>query len=186
MKDYTNLLVDDYYNWLLEMIDGGPLCVEDYGFVLEKLFHTQFYSIISEDGNRIADGFDMRYEYADLLGEHIYYIADQLPDYCTILEMMIALARRWDSDVMYDPEYGNRTADWFWMMFTNLGLDLYSDENFDVGEVSEILKNFVDRRYCKDGVGGLFWTKNAQIDMRNLEIWYQINQFFIEHPELEC
>ena len=63
------------------------------------------------------------------------------------------------------------------MMVENTGLDYFSDRNFDKNEVSWIIERVVKRDYGIDGKGGLFVTKDRKIDMRELEIWYQLNYF---------
>lgn len=184
--DRTSIIVEDYYTWLLESIDEHfPGDISNYSILFEKLFNTEFYAVINKDENRIADGLQLRNIYSDMIGEHLYYLISELPKGCSIFEMMIALARRWDEDVMFDPDKGNRTGIWFYIMLENLGLDIYDDYYYDEDIVDEILRNLLNRRYRKDGRGGLFYTKNDRIDMRKIEIWYQINLFFNEDPELE-
>jgi hypothetical protein len=104
----------------------------------------------------------------------------KFPPFCSVLEMMIALAKRWEDNVMYDPDYGDRTAEWFWIMMRNLGFTWLDDMRFDPVEANYITDRLLDREYDKDGQGGLFRIKNPNIDMRNTEIWYQMNFFFNE------
>ena len=169
----TNILAEDYYIWLLDIIENDEYYTEDYSKLLNRLFNTEFYSIVNYDDNRIFDGLNLRNTFADEVGEHIYFVSDQLPSYCTVLEMMIALSLRMENDIMSDDRYGDRTSQWFWIMISNLGLyDKY---------VSRILDIFLNRKYGKDGKGGPFWVKNmGQIDMRGTEIWYQANYFLDE------
>jgi len=180
MRD-TNLLVDDYYNWLLGLISNNEYYVDEYTKVLDKLFNTEFYDLVKNDDNRIKDGLELRNRFADEVGEHLYYVIDKLPPYCSILEMMIALAIRWESDVQQDPDLGDRSSEWFWLMMDNLGLLEFDNKYYDDEIVSDILQEFLDRKYCKDGTGGLFMVKNSKIDMRKVEIWYQINYYFKEN-----
>ena len=177
---YANVLVDDYYIWLLDLIDNDKYDVNDYTDVLDKLFRTEFYDLVDNDSNRIEDGFDLRNDFSEEIGEHLYFVMDELPDFCSVLEMMIALARRMETDICYDENYGDRSAQWFWMMMENLGLIYQDNDHYDEDEVSEILDNFLERHYSKTGQGGLFSVKNGQIDMREIEIWYQMNYFLDE------
>ena len=178
---YTNLLVDDYYNWLLGLIERDDNETRRYSRVLEKLFDTEFYCIITGDHNRIEDGLELRNRFSGEIGEHLYFVLDGLPEYCTILEMMIALANRWEDEVEHDPTYGDRSPEWFWIMFENLGLYEFDDRHYDDYIIENILNEFLEREYCKDGTGGLFMVKNSSIDMRKTEIWYQINYYFEEN-----
>ena len=175
-----NLFSDDYFYWLVDLIDDGR--ANDHMRVLEKLYATEFYSLVAYDDNRIADGLGLRIKFSESISEHLYFVLDDLPECCTILEMMIALSIRWENDVMYDPSYGDRSHCWFWMMISNLGLSEYPDWMYDDEKVEEILKNLVDRTYDSDGKNGaLFWTKMAKNDFRRTEIWSQINEFFVEN-----
>lgn len=97
-----------------------------------------------------------------------------------MLEMMIALAISCDN-VIFDPEYGERTANWFWMMIKNMGLEEMDKYNFDRDYCDEVVDRMLKRRYLRDGRGGLFVTKNPKIDMRKAEIWYQANTWLEEN-----
>jgi len=195
--NYTSLLVDSYYTWLLELIDGGAYNTNDYSLLIEKLFNTEFVDPSGLDENRIYDGLELRSEFTESIGEHLYYLIDNLDEKCSVLEMLIGLARRWDRDVMYDPYIGDRSCDWFWIMMSNLGLDFFTDECFDEEEIDKILDIFMYRKYGEDGVGSLFpnmknrghflakkWSKSGQKVVKN-DIWSQINEYFIENPWLE-
>ena len=65
-------------------------------------------------------------------------------------------------------------------MILNLGLDSMDDRRYDDEEVGCVLENWMDHRYDPNGRGGLFYIPNLRqgIDMRNYELWYQMNLFF--------
>jgi hypothetical protein len=75
---------------------------------------------------------------------------------------------------MDDPDYGNRTGQWFWTMINNLNLSSMSDERFDGEYVDEVISIFLNREYQEDGEGGLFTIEDCEYDMRTVEIWYQL------------
>ena len=177
MRRGTNILADDYYIWLLGFIEDDEYHTDDYSKLLLKLFDTEFYSIMNYDDNRISDGLDLRGKFADEVGEHIYYVASELPEYCSILEMMIALAMRMENDILHDDEYGDRTSQWFWMMIENLGLADEYDQFYREYYVQMTLDKFLRREYKPSGKGGLFVVNSGQFDMRGTEIWYQMNYF---------
>ena len=111
---------------------------------------------------------------------------------CTVLEMLIALAIRCESDIMHDDACGDRTRLWFWEMIKNLGLIDYTDDaymydksgSFD-SEVNHIIDIFLERRYDKHGRGGAFplrkYRTNYYSDQRKVEIWYQLSAWLIEN-----
>ena len=187
-------IAEDYYRWLLAFIhpeEQKPLVYDD---VLYALFCTEFYSKLRMDNNRIGDGLKLRSDYTASQGlteaclDELYDILGP----CSVLEMMIALAQRAEDDFMYDPSKGNRTAKWFWIMVKNLKLDVLAHPWPTFGpllegksgpkfEFSEKISKFLERRYEKDGEGGLFRINKGNFDMRKAEIWNQMCWFFDEN-----
>ena len=184
----SNLYAEDYYNWLLGFIEDDIHDLSNYSVLMSVLFSREFYSLVPNDDNRVGDGLDLRNQFADELGEHLYFVDEDLPPYCTILEMMIALAIRIENDILYDPEKGYRVSEWFWIMLSNLDLENETDDCFDRERVVMTLNNFVDRKYGENGKFCLFpisktatMAKKTATDMKNTEIWYQANYFFTEY-----
>lgn len=177
-------LSDEYYYWLLDIIDDKSYPEERYSEVLNKLFETEFYDLVPNDCNRTEDGYALRERFASDIGQHVYYVMDALPFGCSVLEMMIALSIKWEDNIAWDPDEGDRTSKWFWIMMDNLGLTFYRDDRYDQEEVENILYSFLERKYCTDGRGGLFKVNNPNIDMRKAEIWNQMNYFFDENMDL--
>lgn len=146
--------------------------------VLDVLFDEEFYWTVSMDENRAVDGIDLRKEYLRSVG------VDPNEAYwgpCSVLEMMWALAKRINDDIMYDPDGEWNSSAWFFDMFTNLGLNECVGANFSISKIRYILQNFMDREYSPDGKGGLFPLKNAKHDQRNIEIWYQMQVYLMEN-----
>lgn len=75
---------------------------------------------------------------------------------------------------MDDPEYGNRTGQWFWNMVNSLGLGSMTDDRYDAYSIDRTIEIFLDREYDADGQGGLFTVRHCDEDMRNVEIWTQL------------
>jgi hypothetical protein len=101
-------------------------------------------------------------------------VLDELEGPCSVLEMMVAIAIYCEEHVMDDPDYGDRTGQWFWGMISNLGLGAMHDENFDRRDVENKITRFLDRQYDPDGKGGLFRIRNCEHDLRKVEIFYQL------------
>ena len=78
---------------------------------------------------------------------------------------------------MDDLEYGDRTAQWFWEMIVSLGLGSMTDDRFDRRFVEDVILDFMNRDYAPNGKGGLFTIRNYPYDMRDLEIWSQLNKY---------
>lgn len=166
---YRNEVVNDYFYWLVDIISNGE--EQSYTRLLKQLFDTPFIPTLDRDLNRVHDGLDLRDRYSYETG-----IDFDISDQCTVLEMMIALSIRCENDVMYNPALGDRTYIWFWLMIRNLGLTNMTDNRFNSRLVESTLKRLIDRTYGPDGEGGLFYVPGVY-DMRDKEIWYQMNTF---------
>ena len=148
-----------------------------YKKLLFKLFSTDFYAINDMDNNRISDGFELRDSFVNDFHGNISEPEFFINSACSILELMVALAVRCENDIMNSPKYGNRTAKWFWKMVGSLGLLDMDDGRYDEIHVNYILEDFINHNYSFDGRGSLFYVQNSSIDMRNLEIWSQMNLY---------
>ena len=133
---------------------------------MEYLFHIDFKWSIETDSNRVFDALQLRYLYNHRFGK-----IDKSP--ASVLEVLIALAKRCEDDVMQDPEFGDCTYLWFWTMIENLGLMDQTDDNFDEEKASEIIYIFLNRRYKRNGKGSIFYTTDPHKDFRKADLWYQ-------------
>lgn len=158
----------EYYKWLTGLVEDDV-----YSKLLEALNSVEFKYYLAHDDNRASDGMSMRYRFCLSNGLDPDEFLDYLSGPCSVLEMMVALAVRCE-EVMDDPAVGNRTSQWFWGMVTNLGLGSMTDDRFDQRKFDRIIFRFLDRDYDPDGKGGLFRIKNCDVDMRDMEIWYQL------------
>lgn len=182
-----------YFMWLCSLVHAdGP--DQSYFGLMNILHGIDFVSRVPHDENREADGVNLRYLFEKQCKEEYPYPRKC----CTLLEMMVALSRRIEDDVMYDPAYGDRSADWFWEMIENLELDQY-DDSYDlyggyveygdgqwsfVDKIKDVCYTLVDREYDYDGSGGLFPLENPNKDQRNVEIWYQMSAYFLENYDV--
>lgn len=168
---------EEYFKWLTNLVCEGRYSNKvSYNKLLRFLHDTDFRYSIMKDENRAEDGLGLRYsfglEYAGVDAANMY-----LDQPCSVLEMMIALARRCEMDIMDDATIGNRMAQWFWGMVVNLGLGSMTDEFFDIKEAEYIVYRFLSREYESDGRGGLFTVRDCEYDMRDIEIWHQLCYF---------
>lgn len=172
-QTYKQTYLGPYLTWLEQQV-GGP---KNHGRLFGLLFATPFTYILPMDGNRYEDGIDLRYRYtreADIPDPECAVVCDTSD--CSVLEMMVALAKRLEDAIMADDDLGNRTGVWFWEMIYSLGLSDFTDdrwgENGGAARVRDILAAFVSRTYQPDGRGGLFRSVHGG-DMRRMEIWDQ-------------
>lgn len=169
-----------YFEWICDLIGD----CDNYGRLLHFLFHTDFYYLMDMDGNRAEDGISLRYRYCQEMGiggSEMDRLLNDRP--CSMLEMMVALAKRCEDDIMTDSEIGNRTGLWFWDMISSLGLRGMVDIRFNRWKAEQIVDRFLEREYEPDGRGGLFYLPDFHRDLRNVEIWYQAMWFLSEFKE---
>lgn len=167
-------LKKQYFEWMCALIcDKRCIGHASYNMLLKYLNKKKFTYILPLDENRLLDGLDLRFRFAD---ENSYYIDGD----CSVLEMMVALSLRCEEHIMSDDEIGNRTGRWFWEMIDNLGLESMYDDNFDKVYADKIIYRFINREYEPNGDGGLFTVHNRNVDLRKVEIWYQLMWYLDE------
>lgn len=170
-QDYVR---NEYFEWLYNLTCGHRKSnIVSFRKLLTRLHDTEFRYSILRDQNRAEDGLDLRCRFGNISNLPIEYLDGP----CSVLEMMVALAIRCEETIMDDPTMGDRTAQWFWVMIVNLGLGAMSDNRYNRQDVDNAINTFLDRKYEPDGRGGLFRVRNCDVDMRTIEIWYQLCRF---------
>ena len=179
-------LEQDYFHWLCEQI-GVEHGDRSYWILAKELHRRIFVAYVEHDENRESDGEELRDEY---LYETGFVKKYSIEGECSLLEMLIALARQMDfetGDVYVENGNDNRTDIWFWEMMENLGLDEFDDARYgELGGrayVGAIIDRLLDREYDADGHGGLFPLKHPIEDQRDVEIWYQMAAYLNEREE---
>ena len=171
----TNDLQIEYLEWMYQLVHDDRYSSTSYLKLFQFLNKIEFTYSIPMDSNREGDGIDLRYRFGyeySLSETIIKRYLDNHP--CSVLEMMVALAIRCEESIMSDPEVGTRTGKWFWGMIENMRLDDMDDRHFNSTKVRTTVQRMLNRQYEADGEGGLFTVRNAQYDLRNVEIWYQM------------
>lgn len=171
-----------YFEWLCDLVhvDQGD---KTWWILMRDLHAKVFYSLVPHDENRAWDGLELR---EDFMKELWYPKYAEIEGECSVLEMLIGLARRIDFETSdpYSENQTDRTVYWFWEMIDNLGLMPFDDESYiDNGGmhfVYGILKRLVNRKYKRNGSGGLFPLEHPRKDQREVEIWYQMSAYLLE------
>lgn len=166
-------IFNEYFLWLCDKVGAAD---ELFHKLLWHLYTKRFIFEIDRDSNRASDGKSLRWQFHLSSGIDKDAIDWVMPEWCSILEMMVALSMKCEG-IMDDPTYGDRTGEWFGSMLRSLGLNGQWDEVYDPDLVEDILENFLSHNYEPDGRGGLFTIKNCRYDLRNEEIWYQMNWY---------
>lgn len=171
-----NRITNEYFEWLYAWMCGLKRSkTSSFRKLLTHLHKIEFSYSIPNDVNRAEDGVDLRYRFA--LEQGYSDVPDGLEGPCSVFELIAAIAIRCEETIMANPDIGDRTSQWFWCMISNLGLGSMTDDRFDVQYVDDVILRFMNREYEPDGTGGLFKIKNCKYDLRDVEIWYQLNWY---------
>lgn len=165
----------DYFQWLCELIHAGDGEVPYY-ILAKELHKIEFTWSVPNDDNRAFDGLRLRDEY----GQNSQYLDGP----CSVLEMLIGLARRMDFELSKPDDDSDYTPKYFWEMIYNLRLIDYDDDQYVVlnreTPVRGVIRTLLDREYCSTGYGGLFPLNYTDVDQRDVELWYQMNAYLEE------
>jgi hypothetical protein len=171
----NEVLDEQYLIWLYSQVGN----VRDrnrsrtYWNLFRQMYSIEFVWLVPNDDNRVEDGRALRWEWA--AEAHISASGDWWSRGCSFLEMLIALARRMAF------ETDSHAETWFWHMLNNLGLLECTDRtNYDQVEVDERIHAVIQRKYDRNGHGGLFPMRYARKDQRQVELWYQMNAYLLE------
>ena len=173
-----------YFEWLCDQVAparGSP-GYKDYSQLFHILHAKMYYSLVEHDENRGSDGMVLRDEFAT---ENGLSAKDILRGQgATLFEVLVYLSRRITFD-MADIVSNNTPSRWFWEMMSNLNLDSYTDQKINMRVdypylIDDILERLLARQYSPTGVGGLFplWRKGQ--DQRQMELWFQCQQYLYE------
>ena len=162
-------LKQEYFKWLCHFVK-----LNNHKSLLFLLFSIDFTYDLPMDGNRYEDGIDLRYRFADEKGYPQKYAAHWLDDVpCSMLEMMVALCLRIEEHITGNPDDGDKTSEWFKDMLKTSGLYNFSDDHYSERTSIAIIQDILNRKYARNGDGGLFKLRRTRTDLRCVEIWYQ-------------
>lgn len=169
-----------YLEWLYKKAIGATGVKNPsrtYWHLTRKLYSIRFDWFVHHDDNRAEDGKSLRDEFIDDMDVQDVEVG-WLQEDCSFLEMLIALANR----AAFNSEIA--PGDWFWIFMENLGLKQYSDRAFDIDaeyHVDEVCERVNQRKYNRNGAGGLFPLRHATQDQRRVELWYQLSAYLLEN-----
>lgn len=171
-----------YKDWLYFLAFEDEIERERYSLLLDNLSHTIYCSLNPRDTNRIYDAIDFRYRFGAELNIPREIIDRELKDHdVSVLEVMISLSFYCYENVsQYSLSCQMDTSSWFKDMLKSLGLFNMNDQNFNYDIFEERMKKFLKGDIYPNGRGGLFTVNNPTVDMRNLELWYQMNHYINE------
>lgn len=178
-------LTETYFEWLRSDCFTSPTERREYEGVLRVLHDIPFYWSIWSDENRAGDA--MSFRQSDFLGfQQDLHRVDQhwLNDWAnatpSVLEVLLGMARR------YSFYYEGPISMYFGHMFHNMGFQRFpgrmlSSETQE--QVRAIADDWMARQFQPNGEGSPFPIHHALnvIDMRQIDIWGQMNAYSAEH-----
>ena len=154
---------ENYYIWLCDLVDLEAH--GEYSNLFSFLYDTEFVWSVAKDSNRAGDGKMLREDYTHEVSWFDISYGEWLNEPCSLLEMLIALARRTRVDLM--PEFDITDSDWFWIFIKNLGFDRYDDRCvFDEKFVTLFQKKVANFGFCVT-----FFEKRA---FMGADIWQKL------------
>lgn len=178
------MIMNDYFDWMYASVNTDPdgNVYTNYVELCHYLHSVNFNYILPMDSNRESDGITLRYHFGYEKDIPSSIIASELDCYpCSVFEMMVALARRIEADVMGDNEFGNRTSVWFHAMLSSMGLDKFVDGSLNEDELELKLERCLNRQFEYNGKGGFFTLRNPSRNLQEVEIWSQAMWFLNEY-----
>ena len=171
-----------YFEWLMGYVGVFNGWHGECDDLLWQLHSIDFRYSIRNDVNRLSDGMKMRdiFLYEKGGGE-----METWP--CSVLEVLVGLARVISEDVLGNDGNQEVTYFWFWKMIENLGLLKFTGGKRDRGRVCSIVEAWIGRNFEADGTGSPFPIKNPRpgVDQRWLEIWAQVCGYIDENVDVK-
>ena len=181
---------NDYLQWLMnqcQLTSEGP---EGYSRLCRIMQSVCFLSLIEFDENRSEEGKDLRYEWAEDTGGDISSLNESLSPYtCTMLELILILARRMDYEMM-DSQYEAGVGKWVMELLGNAGLATFrndyceAEQEYSENRIRCVLNDIICRRYMRDGEGGFFPLQRSPKDQRTTELLTQMNYYLAENYDI--
>lgn len=174
-------LDEAYLSWLYSQVASVKTRARNrtYWSLLRQLHSVEFVWLVPRDDNRAEHGRALRDEF--LRDGAVVVSGDVSDDWlsagCTMLEMLIALARVLAFEVDGEPRA------WFWHLIEILDLEQFNDREYDhhaCEVIEEATTRVIWRLYAPNGVGGLFPLRNPAEDQRVVELWYQASAYLLE------
>ena len=171
-----------YRNWLVYTMRA-----DSYRILFDILYDTEFTWSVPEDEHRATAGRYLRERFESETGLKCRDEWTAWP--CSFLEMAIGLAYSMES-ILYDPSRGESTYIWFWTIMGNIGFDTLTDDVMLEGPQSKY--RFIDavcrqvntRTYDRYGFGGFFPLRYSPEDQRNVEMWFQMQNYIMENSDI--
>lgn len=158
-----------YFRWLSNRVNVRAQSPAWH--TIQALHECDFQWSVDFDENRAEDGKHLRREFA-----FDHDSSDIPPEWfdepCTFFEMLVGI-----SDKMAI-QLDRTTATSFWHIMRNLGIT--KSAAMELGGLYAMVDAVNNRRYYRDGFGGMFPLHNPLLDQREVEIIQQMYDYILE------
>lgn len=180
------MIRETYFDWLRSECFTLPGERRTYEGVLRQLHDIPFTYLIWSDENRAGDALSFRqYEFLEfqdgLAGIDPLVLGHWATAAPSVLEVLLGCARRWAY------MFGGNVPFYFNHMFRNMGYDQFQGRVLDAADthrVRVLTDRWLSRQFLANGMGSPFPVTdgfNPTPDMRQLDIWSQMNAYSAEH-----
>ena len=168
----------EYFNHLVDRVCDKRHHKVDYIPLLDLLHSLKFEWVVPMDENRAADGAYLREKWLDSEGlySYLYEFDDEK---ASVFEVLIGISERLE-DQVGDVMTGDHTSDRFWELLRNLDIEKYCASRYKQLNIKEKVRNWMLRRYKKDGTGSIFPVKNHVKNLLEMQIWDQMSLYVNE------
>ena len=168
----------EYFDYLVGYICDKRHKVNDYLPLLDLLHSIPFVVIIEMDENRVSDGLFLRKRWLQKINmyDKLNIFEDEK---ASVLEVLIGIAQRLEFQVGDGTDI-DRTSEKFWELLRNLDIEKYDFKHFNPLKIKEKVRNWMNLKYRSDGFGSIFYVKNCEKDLRELQIWDQMSIYVMQ------
>lgn len=181
-----SLIRETYFDWLRSDCFVIPSERRTYEGVLKQIHDIPFFWTIISDDNRAGDARSFRqFEFLDQLdtdGMDQVVLAQWATAAPSVLEVLLGVARRWAYF-----HGGPSVPFYFNHVFRNMGYHLFPGRTLthDQAErVRQLTDDWMNRQFMPNGFGSPFPLNqgfDGIPDMRNIDMWGQMNAYSAEH-----
>lgn len=177
-NERERIVNSNYFEWLCSKVRYMDFEVS-YFSLMKDLYKFKFVPIVSNDIRRCSDALELRREFVTEYGfQHSHFARGY-----NVLEVLISVASRMEYELSDNFGEDRFVDKCFWELIRNLGLDQYDDDAYSERMVRTILERFVNRKIDRKGNGGIFPMVDTKVDQRNVELFYQMQEYLKErHP----
>lgn len=196
-----NELETKYHEWaLFWFVERVSVPSSRYTKLLSILSSTKFTPDYHMDENRAIDAINLKSRFLDS-----FHNGQCLPGFdpieverfrclsnISVFDIMVAISDRTYREITYTFEDPLLPYDIFWTMIESMGLSdqMDGDGRFNERKIHKVVQDMMYHRYAPDGKGGLFYVKDCPHDMREAELWYQmqywVSSLFNQQEKKRC